>query len=96
MPRTLPFSLSADCGLPPPSEKRAVTGTGLAKCGALESAAASGVGVNWPVTQKPLVCARAHAGMHAEHAVQRADQVGRPRVCRGRGLPAREKAEADD
>jgi hypothetical protein len=33
--------------------------------------------------------------MHAEHAVQRADQVGRPRIGRGCGLPAGEQAEAD-
>jgi hypothetical protein len=34
-------------------ENRAVTGTGLAKCGAFDRAAASGEGVNWPVTQTP-------------------------------------------
>ena len=39
---------------------------------------------------------RAHSGMHAEHAVQRADQIGRPRVCREGRLPGREQAEADD
>jgi hypothetical protein len=34
--------------------------------------------------------------MHAEHAVQCADQVGRSRISRGCGLPAGEKAEAEE
>ena len=55
-----------------------------------------GRGGELPRQAKAFGMRGAHAGMHAEHAVQRADQVGRSRVCRGRGLPAREKAEADD
>src|SRR4029079_8689851 len=56
-PLTLSGALSGAWGSPPPNEKRAMTGTGLAKCGAFDSFGASAEGVNCPVTQKPLVCA---------------------------------------
>ena len=44
-------------GLPPPLENRISAGTGSPwKCGARESAAASGVAVNVPSHQTPLAC----------------------------------------
>jgi hypothetical protein len=53
-PRVTGFVLSEMFGLLPPIENRAVTGTVLAKIGAFDRLAASGVGVNVPVTQTPF------------------------------------------
>ena len=51
-------SLSGISGRPVESENRTVTGVDAAlKCGALESAAAAGVGVNVPVSSTPLAWA---------------------------------------
>ena len=53
-PRVTAFVLSEILGLLPPMEKRAVTGTVLANCGAFDRLPASAVGAKLPLTQTPF------------------------------------------
>src|SRR3712207_2743683 len=53
-PRVVGLVLSEMLGLPPPIENRAVLGTVLVKCGALDRLGASDDGVNAPLTQIPF------------------------------------------
>ena len=84
-PRTLSCCASEAAGLPPPSEKRAVTGTGPGELRRLGERGRLGRRREIALEADALGVRRALARVRPKHAVQGVDEVFRLRLFRARG-----------